>query len=720
MKCLIRVIGLVMFWLLTLSAQQRILTLSEVIEKGRTALAPLRPTQVQWIADTPFFSYVVGYPGTEILVVGDARGKEPDRKITLAEMNRWLSATGIDTLGKFPKIGWRDEAHCWFWRGDSLLTVDLKKAQIRLHSYLQKKGENKDVAGRSLRTAFTRQGGLYLLEEAGKERLVARSDSAGIVFGEAVHRSEFGIRKGTFWSPQERYLAFYRKDERMVTDYPYLDFRQRPAVVKPEKYPMAGMNNHIATVGVYDLKSGETVWLKTGAPADQYLTNLTWSPDEKEIYLAQINRDQTKLRLVVYDAQSGKPLRTLFREQEAKYLDPQTGPLFLNQKPDRFLWLSRRDGWNHIYLYERNGELLKQLTSGPWEVTELHGADAGGTRVYFSTTRESPLNRDLYAADLESGELRRLTVGGGTHRVTLVGDGAYFVDIFSDLHTPAQSDLFDAAGRKLRTLLHSPNPLREYRLGEVKLMPLSAEDGTRLYARVIFPPGMNVNYRYPLLLYVYGGPHSQQVRNTWLGGNSSWMLWLHYLAAQGYIVLTVDNRGTDFRGRDFEQATFRQLGRVEIADQLAAVAELRAAGYIDSSRIGVVGWSYGGFMAASLMLRAPEVFTAGIAGAPVTDWRYYETVYTERYMDTPEANPEGYAQSSTLNYLPQLQGDLLLIHGTSDDIVMWQHSILFMEAALKAGKQVDYLIYPGHQHSIKGKGRGHLLEKMTGWLEAQF
>lgn len=720
MKCMRRVIGLAVLGLLTAAAQQRTLTLDEVIEKGRTDLAPLRPAQVQWIEETPFFAYVAGHSGREILVVGDARGKEADRKLTLAELNRWLGLAGIDTLGKFPEIGWQDASRCWFWRGDSLLTVDLNKAQVRLHSHLAAKGKNKDVAGRSLRAAFTRQGSLFLLEEGGKERLVARSDSAGIVFGEAAHRSEFGIRKGTFWSPRERYLAFYRKDERMVTDYPYLDFRQRPAAVKPAKYPMAGMNNHIAAVGVYDLKSGETVWLKTGAPADQYLTNLTWSPDEKEIYLAQINRDQSELRLVAYDVQSGKPLRTLFRENEAKYLDPQTGPRFLNQNPERFLWLSRRDGWNHLYLYARSGELLKQVTSGPWEVTELHGADAGGARAYFSATRESPLNRDLYVSDLETGELRRLTVGGGTHTISLADGGAYFIDIFSDLHTPAQSDLFDAAGRKLRTVLHAPNPLREYRLGEVKLLPMSAEDGTRLYARVIFPPGMNLNRRYPLLLYVYGGPHSQQVRNTWLGGSGSWMLWLHYLATQGYIVLTVDNRGTDFRGKAFEQATFRQLGSVEIADQLAAVSELRAAGYIDSTRIGVVGWSYGGFMAASLMLRAPEVFAAGIAGAPVTDWRYYETVYTERYMDTPEANPEGYAQSSTLAYLPQLRGDLLLIHGTSDDIVMWQHSILFMEAALEAGKQVDYLIYPGHKHSIKGKGRGHLLEKMSGWVKAQF
>ncbi len=712
------VAGIFLLILSSLFAQNTNLTLQDAALKWRTELAPKRLKQLQWIADEDRFSYVEDIDSVATLFVGRGNNGKTRAVLKLMDLNRWLTVAGIGEMKRFPAVHWMDAHRFWFWKGDSMLISNLKKKSVTVHTFFSGKHAHPDVAKKSLAIAFTRGNNLYLLLEGGKEIAVTRDSLVGIVNGQTVHRSEFGIYKGTFWSPENHYLAFYRKDERMVTDYPYVDFTTRPAQAKPAKYPMAGMKNHIVSIGIYDIRTGTTTWLQTGEPKDQYLTNLTWSPDEKYLYVAHVNRDQNHMRLIQYDVATGKAVNTLFEETDAKYTEPLTGLFFIHKDPRRFLWLSRRDGWNHLYLYRSDGQLMKQLTKGEWEITRVHGFDKNGANVFFTAAKESPIHRDLYRVNLRNGKLTRLSSGNGTHRVALSSSGKFFLDIFTNLTNPGITTLFSTSGKQIRNLLTSPNPLKGYRIGRGSILPLEMKDGTVLYSRLILPPDFDPARRYPLIVYVYGGPHSQLVRDTWLGGYGSWMLWLYYLANQGYVVFTVDNHGTSYRGKAFEQATFRHLGTVEINDQLAALKQLiQTHPYIDTTRIGVIGWSYGGFMATSLKLRAPEVFKAAIGGAPVIDWKYYETVYTERYMDTPETNPDGYKESSTLSYVDSLKGKLFLIQGTSDNVVMWQHTILFVNAAIKAGKQLDYFIYPGHKHGIVGKDRFHLLQRMTMWFE---
>lgn len=717
MKQVKRSLCLLMILFTGLLAQQKELRLEDVFLKEKTELAPQTLRQLQWVGESEWFSYIDEVDSLETLFIEDAAKGERRAVLTVNTLDEWLGQAELDTPGVFPKLRWQDKDTFWFWNSDSFLVADLKAGKVTVSFHLSRKDKNRDVAEKSMNVAFTRGNNLYIINAKGEETPVTSDSNANHVYGQEVHRKEFGIRKGTFWSPQNNYLAFYRKDESMVTDYPYINFTTRPAQLEAGKYPMAGMDNHIASVGIYDLRKKETVWLQTGKPQDQYLTNLTWSPDEKYLYIAHINRDQNFLRMVKYDIKSGQPVKTLFEEREEKYLDPQVGPYFINDNPDRFLWLSRRDGWNHFYMYDKEGEFLGQLTKGDWEVVEFAGFDKDDKYVFFTATSGNPLNRSLFRVDLKTAEMQNLTSEAGTHNVHIDKSGKYFLDEFSNLRIPGTAALFNSSGELTRVLKEAPNPLREYRMGEVKIMPIANATGDTLYCRVIFPPEFTAKRKYPLIVYVYGGPHSQQVQNTWLGGEGSWQLWLHYLATQGYIVFTVDNRGTNYRGKTFEQATFRQLGTVEIDDQLFALKYIKEYAYVDSTRIGVVGWSYGGFMAASLMLRAPEIFKVGISGAPVIDWGYYETIYTERYMDTPETNPEGYDESSALNYVGQLKGKLLLIHGTSDDIVMWQNSIIFLRAAINAGVQPDYFIYPGQKHGIKGNDRLHLFERMTGYFK---
>ncbi|RMF58390.1 MAG: S9 family peptidase [Calditrichaeota bacterium] len=710
------ILALLLIGIETSYAQKKQLTLEDVAFRWRTELAPERLQQLQWIDREDEFFYIDEVDSVETLFKGIAFNGKVNSMLNLTQLNSLLEKLEGKPVKHFPKLHWIDDNRCWFWGGDSMYVLDVRKKSLSVYTHFTGQHNNEDVAIRTLAVAFTRENNLFILQKNGKEVQVTRDTIPGIVNGESVHRNEFGIYKGTFWSPKNNYLAFYRKDERMVTDYPYVDFTTRPATAKPGKYPMAGMKNHIASIGVYHLKSGRTVWLNTGEPADQYLTNVTWSPDEKFIYVAQINRDQNHMRLIKYDVQTGEPAKQLFEEKEERYVEPMTGPFFIGNDPERFLWLSMRDGWNHIYLYKEDGTLVKQLTKGDWDVVSIDGADPSGKYVYFTAARQLPIQRNLYRVNLKNNRIERLTSENGTHRCQISYSGKYFLDEFSSLNTPGWTRLASSDGKTIRKLLTSSNPLKDYQVGQREILPLKVNEQLTLYSRLIYPFHFDSTRTYPLIVYVYGGPHSQQVRDTWLGGSGSWNLWLHYLANQGYIIFTVDNRGTRFRGKAFEQETFRRLGTVEVMDQVAALKQILTRPYVDSSRVGVIGWSYGGFMATSLMLRAPEIFKAGIAGAPVIDWRYYETIYTERYMDTPETNPEGYEAANTRKYIDNLRGKLFLIHGTSDNIVMWQHTILFLQSAIKAGKQPDYFVYPGHQHGIRGKDRLHLLTRMTEWF----
>lgn len=416
------------------------------------------------------------------------------------------------------------------------------------------------------------------------------------------------------------------------------------------------------------------------------------------------------MKLNKYDIKTGQLVKTLFEEKNEQYVEPEDDLIFLNENPNQFIWISERDGYRHIYLYNTDGELISQLTKGEWIVRDFLGMGPSDKYAYFTATKESPLNTDVYSVALKSGEIMKISGMEGTHRAVLNKNGKYFIDIFSDTATVREYSIISTKGKLAQVLKQSDNPLVDYNVGEMSIFSIKADDDTDLYCRMITPPEFDPAKKYPVIVYVYGGPHAQLVTNSWMGGAS---YFLYYMAQEGYVIFTLDNRGSAHRGRDFEQAVHRKMGTIEVEDQAKGVEYLKGLSFIDSDRIGVNGWSYGGFMTISLMLKEADDFKVGVCGGPVTDWKYYEIMYGERYMDTPDENPDGYAEASLLNHADKLKGDLLIIHGTSDPVVVWQHTLVLITKFIKEGKQVDYFVYPGHGHGVGGMDRVHLNAKMA-------
>ncbi len=683
------------------------------------SLQPENLKQLAWIPGSPDeFGYLRPGPNgqPDELVRGTATGQNLAVVVSQPTLAAALKAAGADEPKNFPAVQWRDASTLIITSQNQVFGYDVKTQKAsRLFGY-DAAADNVEMDPTKTRVAYTKAQNLYIAAAGRENEAVTTETNPGIVNGQAAHRSEFGITKGTFWSPTGTKLAYYRMDQTMVSDYPLVDLSTTPARLKNIKYPMAGDASHQVTVGVYDLATRRTIFLQTGEPKEQYLTNLAWSPDEKSIYLAVLNRGQNEMKLNQYDASTGAFIKTLFEERDAKYVEPLTPAAFVPGHPDQFVWQSQRDGFMHLYLYDTSGRLLRQLTHGPWVVTDMLDFVNKGRDIVYASTADSPLERHLYAVPVSGGEPRKLTQGTGTHTATLAPSGNYFLDNFSSQVTPRTIRVVGVAdGKNKRLLLNAANPLTAYQLGETKLFPIkAADDQTDLYCRLITPPNFDPGKKYPVVVYLYGGPHVQLVTESWLGGSN---LWMQMMAQKGYVVFTVDSRGSGNRGRDFEQATFRQLGTAELADQLEGVKYLKTLPYVDPTRLGIHGWSFGGFMTTTLMTRAPGTFKVGVAGGPVIDWRKYEVMYTERYMDTPQENPQGYATANLTKYIPQLKGRLLLIHGTVDDVVVWQHSLDYLKTAVDDDVQLDYFVYPGHPHNVLGKDRAHLYQKVTQYFD---
>lgn len=559
--------------------------------------------------------------------------------------------------------------------------------------------------------AYTIGNDLYASFSDGRKVRITNDGIDGIVNGKSVHRNEFGISNGIFASPKGNFIAFYRMDESMVTDYPIVDYMTQVAEHNPVKYPMAGMKSHHVTVGIYSPATGEIQFLNTGKPFDRYLTNITWSPDEESVYIAELNREQNHMMLNSYDVASGEKVKTLFEELNEAYVEPLHPLLFSKENEDEFYYLNRRDGWFHVYKYSVSGELIAQLTKGECETGSILGFSKNEKYLFIEAHKESPLELHIYRVEIKSGKMEKLTNVEGVHRGILSTQGSYIIDRFSAPEIPSQTGLISANGKVRRTLHIADNPLKNHQLGETSLISVLSADGkTELAGRIILPVDFNPAKQYPVIVYVYGGPHSQLVDKSWLYG-ANW--WQYYMASKGFIAFTMDNRGTNNRGHEFESSIHRQLGLLETADQMMGIEYLKSLPYIDAERIGVHGWSYGGFMTLNMMLRNPGVFKVGVAGGPVVDWSMYEIMYGERYMDQPQENPGGYKNTNMLHYIENLEGSLMLIHGVQDDVVVMQHSMKFLRECIMLEKQVDFFAYPAHPHNVRGKDRIHLMEKVS-------
>lgn len=684
-------------------AQQKNFTVAEATNGLATSLAPKSIRQASWQPETENFLQVIG---NQYWVRTDVRNGKVDTLLSLEQLNQ--SLFGKDSLKALPSLNWMSKDQFYFQLGNQL-NSSFVGTNKWISKTLTNGAEHIFIAPFTKHIAYTVDNNLWL-----NGHKVTNDENPNIINGKSVHRDEFGIDRGIFFSPKGNYLAYYRMDQTMVNDYPIVDWNQQPAQSKNIKYPMAGGTSHQVSVWVYSPETKQKVRIKTGTPLDKYLTCVTWSPDEKYIFIATLNRTQNDLRLNKYDAQSGEKVATLFEEHSDKYVQPQHPLSFLPDASGQFVWWSQRDGFMHLYLYQSDGRLIRQLTKGPWVVNEILAFNKKTNEIIISAAKESPMEKHAYAVNWTNGKMRKIDKEEGTHSFVANSTGEYLYDVYSSAEVPRNAVLRHTDGNWSRLILESPNPLEGYNRAIVRKVTLQAEDGTPLFGKLILPPNFDSSKQHPVIVYLYNGPNVQMLRNAF---PSSGNLWYEYLAQRGYVVFTMDGRGSSNRGQKFEQATHRRLGTVELEDQLRGVAYLKSLPYVDASRMGIHGWSYGGFMTTSMMLRHPDVFKVGVAGGPVMDWSMYEVMYTERYMGTPKDNPKGYEESNLLTKTKNLKGKLLLIHGADDDVVVLQHSVNFIKKCVDNNVPVDFFMYPGHAHNVRGKDRVHLMQKITDYFD---
>ena len=644
--------------------------------------------------------------------------KTGERKVlfTLAQINQWIGSNDNRYVrhlmnATFP---YPDQPIVSVGNRHAILLVNFKKHQIVWQDSIS--GQTAyDWNKVSRATAYVEDHQLYVADGQGQKHQITTDGSREIVYGQSVHRNEFGINKGTFWSPDGQHLAFYRMDQSMVTDYPQVDIFHRSASYEPDKYPMAGEMSHKVTVGIYHLQTRKTVYLQAGDPTDRYFTNIAWSPDGKTIYMFELNRDQNDCRLVSYQAATGEKIAELYRETCDKYVEPLHPIQFLPWDSNLFLMQSQRDGYNHLYIYNKEGKMVKQLTSGAFVIQEVLGFNEDLKSIVVTSNEAGTIQHNNYLVNVKTGKRTLLDNGRGSHHAVLSESGQWFYDKYTEPDVPRNIDMVSTkTGNSLR-LLTADDPWQSYEqpifeCGTIK----AADEVTDLYYRMVKPHNFDPTKKYPTIIYVYGGPHAHNVEASWHWQSRSWET---YMAQKGYILFILDNRGSENRGRDFEQATFRQLGQIEMQDQMKGVDFLRTLPYVDMQRLGVHGWSFGGFMTITLMLNHPDVFKVGVAGGPVIDWKWYEVMYGERYMDTPQTNPDGYAKSSLLSKAKNLKGKLQIITGYNDNTVVPQHCLSFLDACIKAGTQPDFFAYPGEEHNMRGHASVHLHERITQYFE---
>lgn len=564
-------------------------------------------------------------------------------------------------------------------------------------------------------SAFRRGDNLWVRYADGHDVQLSTDGSREIVYGGSVHRDEFGIYKGTFWAPDGQQLAFYRMDQSMVADYPQVNTFAREAELDPDKYPMAGMTSHQVQVGIYNLQTQQTIYLQTGDPTDRYFTNIAWAPDGRTLYLYELNRDQNHCTLDAYSAETGEKLRTLYTETSDKYVEPLHPITFLPWDSQKFIYWSWRDGFTHLYLMDVEGKELGQLTSGRWEVLSLVGFCPKTKSAILLTKEAHDLQQNIYSLNIKTRKRQLLDNGKGVHQASLSEDGLYVLDTWQEPTLPRAVAVTNTKTGKTLQLDQAADPWEGWYQPIFESGTIKAADGqTDLYWRMVKPMDFDAQKKYPTVVYVYGGPHAHNVDAGWHWASRSWET---YMAQKGYIVFILDNRGSQHRGRDFEQVTFRHLGQEEMKDQMRGVDYLRSLPYVDADRLGVHGWSFGGYMTTSLMCTYPDVFKVGVAGGPVIDWKWYEVMYGERYMDTPEQNPEGYQQTSLLNKAANLKGKLQIIIGMNDPTVVPQHALMFLNACTEAGTQPDFFAYPGEGHNMAGHKSVHLHERITQYFE---
>lgn len=700
-------------------AQQ--LTIEETV-MGPRKYAPKTLVASQWRKDTKSVTYL-STDFANLMEKSATNGWNETTLVTKAELESALKAkiTGDEfTLRSFPAVNWQSknsfETEIVGKNKNYTILFDVVMKQITKVVAYPNEGAEASFS-KNNQVAWLKGNNIHITTTDGKTIEVTNDTNLGIVNGSGyVHRQEFGIDKGMWWNEAGTQLAYYRKDETMVANYPLTNWNEREAVNKDIKYPMAGMTSENVTLVVFDVASGKKVTIQTGEPKEQYLTMVSWEPTGKFIFIGVLNREQNHLKFNKYDASTGAFVKTLFEEKASTWVEPQHAITFVPNNPNQFVYQTDFYGFNQMYLYSTDGKLIKNLGYKDVVVTNLLGFDLTNSKINYIGTANNGLDRQLYQVDIKSGKTIQLTTVSGTHNASVSSDGTMILDQYSNATTPNEISILNVKNKMANTtLVKADNPFTgKIDLPKIELVTLTSADGkTPLNGRIIYPANFDATKKYPVMVYLYGGSHAQLVTNRWLSGAGYFDI---FMAQQGYVVFTMDNRGSDARGKKFCEVNHRQLGVNEMADQMEGVKFLKSKAFVDADKIGVFGWSFGGFMSTSLMTSQADTFKVGVAGGPVIDWKYYEIMYGERYMDTPQENPEGYAKTSLLDKAKNLKGRLLIIHGAQDPVVVQQHSMNFIEACIKAGKQVDYFLYPNHEHNVSGRDRIHMYAKIADYF----
>ena len=567
--------------------------------------------------------------------------------------------------------------------------------------------------------AFRRDWDLYVLDIASKRETRLTTGGSDVLRNgglDWVYPEELDLGTAYWWSPDSKSIAYLQSDLSREALYPHADLRGPIAIYEPQHYPQAGGNNPDVRVGVVAASGGKTRWLDAGGSGvdsrDEHLVaRVSWSPDSQSVYIVRPNRVQNRIELLSVEVASGNASKIL-EESDRYWVNLPDDPVLLNGGK-QFLTLSERDGFRHLYLYSSDGRQVRQLTRGSWEVTGIAGVDEAAGRVYFTSSETSPLERQLYSIQLTGADKRQLSAGSGTHSIAMGPGGHFYLDTFSSVSSPPRTTLHSGEGRELGIYREADRRITEqFDILPTELLSFKGPDGTLFYARLIRPAGFDPAKKYPAIVLVYGGPGAQGVRNTWAGADLD-----QVFAQAGFVVWQVDNRGSTGRGHAFETPVFRKLGVLELAEQVAGVEHLVSLGFVDRARIGIRGWSYGGFMTLNAMLNAPDVFKAGIAGAPVTDWRNYDTIYTERYMGLPRENPDGYSQTALPAKANNLKGSLMIAHNVEDDNVLFQNTVQMIDALERAGKRFEMQVYTQKTHAVTGAETRQLNAAMLDFFE---
>ena len=606
-----------------------------------------------------------------------------------------------------PMCRWEDAGHVAMFKDGKWVSMDIATGDTA-----------KFVPQAKNPYAYSKDGNLYLRKD-GEDRAIVVSEDKNISYGTTVSRNEFGIGGGVFISPDSSKIAFYRKDESKVSSFPLLDITTRTGSLKEIKYPMAGMDSEVLALGVYDIAKGSVVYMQVDDfDQERYLTNVTWAPDNSKVFVQVVDRAQKNMRLNVYNAADGSFIKTILTESNDKFIEPLDPLYFLKGSNDLFIYrTANRDGYRNLYLCDMDGK-ISRITQTQADVKYVAN---DGQWIYYTSAEVSPVENHLFrikvknAANRVFGKPERLTQAPGWHKVAMSPDCRHYTDSYTSLTVPRVTDLCSADGKVVTNLQTAQDPTLDYAYTEITLGTVKSADGKYdNWYRLIKPKDFDPSKKYPVILYVYGGPHSQMVQNTFMAQLRRWEM---YMAQRGYLVYVQDNRGTQNRGLDFEQAICGQCGQAEMADQMEGMKMLMSLPYVDKDRIGVHGWSYGGFMTISLITNYPEVFKVAVSGGPVIDWKWYEVMYGERYMDHPDVNPEGYAKTSLIAKAKDLKGKLLICQGAIDPVVVWEHSLSFIRECIKNNVQVDYFPYPCAEHNVMGKDRVHLHDKISMYFE---